>query len=97
MPTTLRKLLTRVDHENYVRILEDRLSGLGVDVDALRSPIDNHRVCIVQYDDRTDAELGPLFTGMIQRNKRFCERDPACHYVRVEKMEQPAYWAKVTI
>ena len=32
MSTTSRKLLTRIDAESYIRMLEERLSGFGVDV-----------------------------------------------------------------
>ena len=43
MSATSGALLARIDAERYVRLLEERLSEVGVDVDALRSPLGVHR------------------------------------------------------
>src|SRR5581483_10021283 len=53
------------------------------------------RVAILQYDDRTDAQLGPLRV-LVARNEEYAARQGYTHiFLRAPEKDLPPYWLKV--
>lgn len=53
------------------------------------------RVAILQYDDRTDPQLGPLRV-LVARNEEYAARQGYTHiFVRAPEKDLPAHWLKV--